>query len=152
MIAYSLLIDAGRGSNKMLRGPPNVVISASVAIVIALVSGLVWLATAEEDFLPRLFLDPIHPTPLARVVTSTNTFICVFALALLYRRRRSVLDLWLIVVMCAWICELAMLDVLLYSRFTFGFYVGRGFSLITSLIVLIVLLEEMTNSMCVLPA
>jgi C4-dicarboxylate-specific signal transduction histidine kinase len=45
--------------------------------------------------------------------------------------------------MCAWISELAMLDVLLYSRFTFGFYVGRGFSLITSVVVLVVLLEEM---------
>ena len=46
------------------------------------------------------------------------------------------------VVLCAWITELALLDVLLFSRFTFGFYVGRGFSLITSVAVLILLLQE----------
>ena len=80
------------------------------------------------------------PSPLARILTSINTFTCVLALALLYSRRRSVLDLWIMVVLCAWTTELALLDVLLFSRFTFGFYVGRG--LITSVAVLIVLLQE----------
>jgi signal transduction histidine kinase len=87
-------------------------------------------------------LDSINPNPLARIVTSVNTFLCVLALALLYSRRRSVLDLWIMVVLCAWITELALLDVLLFSRFTFGFYVGRGFSLLTSVAVLILLLQE----------
>jgi len=114
-------------------------------MVLSLVAGLTWLSTAGEQFLPPLFQDPVHPTPLARIVTSTNTFICLVALVLLYSRRRSVLDLWLIVVLCAWVSELAMLDVLLYSRFTFGFYVGRGLSLITSVVVLVVLLQEMTQ-------
>jgi signal transduction histidine kinase len=49
------------------------------------------------------------------------------------------------VVLFAWLSELAILDVLLYPRFTFGFYVGRGFSLITSVVVLVVLLQEMTQ-------
>jgi hypothetical protein len=91
------------------------------------VLALTWIATAGEDLLPRLFQDPVHPTPLARVVTSSNTLICLLALVVLIRYRRSVLDLWIMVVLCAWISELAILDVLLYSRFTFGFYVGRGF-------------------------
>jgi signal transduction histidine kinase len=90
-------------------------------------------------------LDSTNPNPLARIVTSLNTFICVLALALLYSRQRSVLDLWIMVVLCAWITELALLDVLLFSRFTFAFYVGRGFSLITSVAVLILLLQETTR-------
>jgi signal transduction histidine kinase len=49
------------------------------------------------------------------------------------------------VVICAWITELALLDVLLFSRFTFAFYAGRGFSLITSVVVLVVLLAETTR-------
>ena len=142
VIAYALLI--GRGDNLSL-GSERSAIAWSVAIVIGLVFGLTLLATAGEDLLPALFQDAIHPTPLARIVTSSNTFVCAVALALLYSRRRSVLDLWLIVVMCAWLAELAMLDLLLYPRFSFGFYAGRGFSLVTSVIILVVLLTEMTR-------
>jgi signal transduction histidine kinase len=144
VIIYAMLLGAG-ATNKLPLGSTSLAIGWNIAMVIGFVSGLSWLATAGEEFLPALFLDPIHPTPLARIVTSTNTFICLVALVLLYGRRRSVLDLWLIVVLCAWVSELAMLDVLLYSRFTFGFYVGRGFSLVTSVVVLVVLLQEMTQ-------
>src|SRR5262249_36566977 len=104
--------------------------------------GITWLSTAGNELLPSLMRDSINPSPLARIVTSLNTFICVLALALLYIRRRSVLDLWIMVVLCAWITELALLDVLLFSRFTFGFFVGLGFSLITSVAVLIFLLQQ----------
>ncbi|WP_426533109.1 MASE4 domain-containing protein [Bradyrhizobium sp. McL0615] len=142
VIVYAMLIGVGP-TNKLPHRLTRHAISWCVVIVVSLVFALTWLATAGEEFLPHLFKDPIHPTPLARIVTSSNTFTCLLALALLYSRRRSVLDLWLLVVVCAWISELAMLDVLLYSRFTFGFYAGRGFSLITSVVVLIVLLEEM---------
>jgi uncharacterized membrane protein len=69
----------------------------------------------------------------------------VLALVLLSRRQRSVLDLWIMVVLCVWLTELALLDVLLFYRFTFGFYAGRGFSLLTSVVVLVVLLVEMTR-------
>jgi signal transduction histidine kinase len=142
VIVYATLIGrAGRIS----RWPARSAIGCSIAIVLALVIGLALLSTTRDELLPALFQDNIHPTPLARIVTSLNTFICVIALCLLYIRRRSVLDLWLIVVMCAWVSELAILDVLLYPRFSFGFYVGRGFSLVTSVIILVVLLAEMTR-------
>jgi signal transduction histidine kinase len=143
-IVYAALRGAD-GANNVSPGSTRSAIWWSVAIVISLVCGLTWLATAGEELLPHLFLDSIHPTPLARIVTSTNTFICALALALLYTRRRSVLDLWLMVVLCAWFTELALLDVLLFPRFTFGFYAGRGFSLVTSIVVLVVLLAEMTR-------
>jgi signal transduction histidine kinase len=144
VLLYAMLIGEGP-ENKLPHGSTRFATGWSVAIVVGLVFVLAWFATAGEELLPQLFQDPVHPTPLARIVTSSNTLVCLLALALLYSRRRSVLDLWLVVVMCAWISELAILDVLLYSRFTFGFYVGRGFSLITSLVVLVVLIEEMVR-------
>jgi signal transduction histidine kinase len=143
-IIYAILKDVPR-ANKVYRFSTRSEISWNVAIVISLVCGLTWLATMREEFLPYLMLDYIHPSSLARIVTSLNTFICILALALLYSRRRSVLDLWIMVVLCVWITELALLDVLLFSRFTFGFYVGRGFSRLTSVIVLVVLLVETTK-------
>jgi hypothetical protein len=144
VIGYAMLLGAGP-TKTLPHGSTPFAIALSVAILISLVFGLTWLATAGEGFLPPLFQDPIHPTPLARVVALSNTVICLVALALLYSFRRSVLDLWLMVVLCAWISELAILEVLLYPRFTFGFYVGRGFSLITSIVILVVLLQEMTQ-------
>ena len=136
-IGYALL-----NADKVSRVWARSVIGWNIAIVISLVCGITWFTTAGNEFLPSLMRDGINPNPLARIVTSLNTLICVFALALLYSRRRSVLDLWIMVVLCAWTAELALLDVLLFSRFTFGFYVGRGFSLITSVAVLILLLQQ----------
>jgi signal transduction histidine kinase len=132
-------------ASKPSRVSASFAVTCSTLVVIAIAFALIRLATAGEDLLPRLFVDPIHPTPLARIVTSFNTAVCLVALVLMNRRRRSVLDLWLTVVLFAWVAELAMLDVPLYSRFTFGFYIGRGFSLITSVVVLVVFLHEMTQ-------
>ena len=143
-IVYAILIGAGRANNVSRVSTPSA-IGWNIAIVISLMCGLTWFATVVHEFLPSLMLDAVNPSPLARIVTSSNTVICVLALVLLYSRRRSVLDLWIMVVLCAWITELALLDVLLFSRFTFGFYAGRGFSLITSVVVLVVLLAETTK-------
>jgi signal transduction histidine kinase len=49
------------------------------------------------------------------------------------------------VVMCAWISEQAITGLLLASRFSIAFYAIRFYSLITSIVVLAVLLEETTR-------
>ena len=108
------------------------------AISISLVLGLVWITTVGDPFLPRLFLNVSDLTPLGLYVTYFDLLICVVALAFLWTRRRSVLDLWLMVVACALVSELALASV----RFSLGFYFSRLFSLATSTIVLTVLLAE----------
>jgi signal transduction histidine kinase len=112
-----------------------------VAITIGLVIGLVWLTTAGDQLLPRLFLDANRLSPLGTYGPTFDLLICAFALALLWVRRRSVLDLWLMVVACALIGELALTVV----RFSLGFYASRIFSLATSTIVLVILLAETTR-------
>jgi signal transduction histidine kinase len=64
------------------------------------------------------------------------------ALALLTVHRRSVLDLWLMVVAAVFIMELVFSGLLPSARFSVGFYAGRVLSLITSCIVLSLLLVE----------
>lgn len=108
------------------------------AISISLVLGLVWLTIDGDPLLPRLFLNESDLTPLGFYVTYFDLFMGVVALAILWTRRRSVLDLWLMVVACALISELALASV----RFSLGFYVSRIFSFATSTIVLVVLLAE----------
>jgi len=113
----------------------------SVVLVCALVCGLTWLTTVGEPLLPRLFADAIHLTPFNHYLLVFAMLICLSALALLWARRRSVLDLWLMVVAVAAISELGLVS-LTSARFVLGFYAGRLFSLVTSTTVLVVLLAE----------
>jgi signal transduction histidine kinase len=74
--------------------------------------------------------------------TSIGFLVSVVALVVLWRRRKSVLDLWLIVAVSALVAELAITSFVVLSRFSLGFYVQRGFSLAASIIVLSALLAE----------
>ena len=71
--------------------------------------------------------------------------ICATALGLLWSRRRSVLDYWLMVAALALIIELMFVGVLSSARYSLGSYPGRVFSLVTSTVVLVVLLGETTR-------
>jgi hypothetical protein len=64
------------------------------------------------------------------------------ALALLWIRRRSVLDLWLMVVCCAWLLETATATLFVGARYQLGWYAGRSFGIAATFIVLLVLLSE----------
>jgi len=135
VIGYAYLIDEKRTL-------PHSAIYWSVTFVIALACVLTWIVTAHQDALPALFVDQIHIAPLGRYATSIAFLVSVVALALLWRRRKSVLDLWLIVAVSALVADLAMTIFGVQSRFSLGFYAQRVFSMIASTIVLSALLAE----------
>ena len=60
----------------------------------------------------------------------------------LWLRGKSVLDLWLIVSVCALVAELGVAAFIIVSRFSLGFYTQRVFSLAASTVVLSALLGE----------
>jgi diguanylate cyclase (GGDEF)-like protein len=62
--------------------------------------------------------------------------------ALSRRRPYSMLDLWLIVTMCAWLFDIALSAVLNAGRYDLGFYAGRIYGLLAASFVLVVLLHE----------
>jgi len=128
-------------SARAAKRPVAFTIAACVAITFGLVCGLVWLTTAGDRYLPRLFLSPTQVSPLGAYTPGTVMMVSALALIVLWVRRRSVLDLWLMVVACSMIGELALTVV----RFSLGFYVSRVFSLITSTIVLFILVAETTR-------
>lgn len=117
----------------------------SILAVIILVCGLTWLATAGEAFLPRLFLDGTHLSQFSRYVLTFEALICVIAFASVWRKRRSVLDQWLMIVALAFFSEIIINGLLISARFTLGWYVSRIFSIFTSTIVLAALLSETTR-------
>lgn len=130
-----------KAEQRPLQGSIRPKIGACVAVSISLVCLLVWIVIAWDPFLPRLFNNASELTPLGALVHYFDLFICVLALVALWIRRRSVLGLWLMVVACALIGELALTVV----RFSLGFYVSRMLSLATSTIVLVILLVETTG-------
>jgi signal transduction histidine kinase len=65
------------------------------------------------------------------------------AIFFLWRRRSSVLDLWLLVVIWAWLIETTLLSTT-GSRFSLVWYTSRAFGLMSSGFVLLILLSEST--------
>jgi len=140
VIAYSL--HSGPAENPepsgRLRGP----IVAGVAATLAAWIGFTLLATAGHEWLP-VIMSGQSDAPGKVVVATASWLLCFAALAALWRRRPlSVLDLWLMVVMCAWILDVALAAVLNAGRFDVGWYAGRVYGLAAASFVLVVMLVE----------
>lgn len=146
ILVYALLKHENRPTNVKL-GSAVSAIGWSVATVIALVCSLALVATAGERFLPPLFADSSrHIQTTLNIAIPFILLISVFALASLWlNRRRSVLDYWLMLVILALVLEQILIALLSPARFSLGFYAGRGFSLVTSIVVLVLLLAETTK-------
>jgi Membrane-associated sensor, integral membrane domain len=141
VIAYTRCKDGGR-KKPLLPGRAEVVIMFSVGAVLGAVVGLTLLATAGHDFLPAIMQGNYY-TPAIILAVSSIWLLSLLALLLLAQRRPySVLDLWLMVVMCAWLFDIALSAVLNAGRYDLGFYAGRIYGLLATTFVLIVLLLD----------
>ena len=127
--------------NRVSHKSTRTAVATSVAVVIGAVLGLSWVATAGDQYLPKLFLDGSRQAPVAPFFSGLVLLVSTVALVMLWFRQRSVLDLWLMVAMCAWSLDI-VIQTLAGSRFTLGFYASRVYALITATVVLIVLLWE----------
>jgi PAS domain S-box-containing protein len=144
LLGYGLMRDEKSGP-----GPAEpsliAVIVGSVALVLTLACGLTLLATVGNNDLPVLFADRVAFTPAARAAGASTMLLSASAVLVLWLRRRSLLDQWLMIVALAAILEMALGAIFVSGRFSLGFYAGRVFSLLTSTIILVVLLVETTR-------
>src|SRR5258708_6613492 len=128
VIASALLKDGGVSdapTNRRRRARSAVL--AGIGTVGATVLGLTLLATAGQDLLPSI-MQGNHYTPAMIFVVSGVWALSLLALVILWRRPpHSVLDLWLMVVMCAWLFDIALPAVFNPGRFDLGFYAGRTY-------------------------
>jgi signal transduction histidine kinase len=141
VIGYVLFKDADNRTAKSQRSP-GAVIGWSMALVILIVCVLTWIAIEADTFLPRIMAGSVaaNRAVLAQIgllITSLNAV----ALVLLWLRWRSVLDLWLMVMCCAWLAE-TLVTAFVASRFTFGFYASRLYAFVAVFSVLLTLLSE----------
>jgi signal transduction histidine kinase len=141
VISYVLLKDAEKSTAKS-ESSPAASIGWSVGLVISVACALTWVAIEADRFLPPMMLNNIETN---RIVTLTAggsvALLNATALGLLWFRRRSVLDLWLLVMCCAWLAE-TVVTANVAGRFTFGFYASRLYAFVAVFSVLLVLLSE----------
>ena len=120
--------------------------SASAAIgliaVLSAVVALTALATAGQQALPPIMQGNAYTPAMIFVVSSVWACSLIALLALWRQRPHSMLDLWLMVVMCAWLFDIALAAVLNAGRYDLGFYAGRIYGLLAASFVLAVLLVD----------
>jgi len=140
VLGYALLKDKDGGAK--IQGSASRAILGSVIVVGVAISVAAWIVTAGHDLLPTL-LSGGHSTPTLIGVVSAVLFLSFATLPILwFRRPCSVLDVWLMVVMCAWLFDVALSAIFNAARFDLGFYVGRIYGLCAGSFVLAVLLVE----------
>ena len=120
-------------------------IALTIACVFALIAGLTLLIILGAAYLPILYTGGVtQQTLAANIVNALMWLTGVLALVVLLFRRRSILDLWLIVTLVAWMPNFIVAALLTSVRFTLGWYMARGYALFASCTVLAVLLTETT--------
>ncbi|MEA2918689.1 MAG: hypothetical protein QOJ15_10770 [Bradyrhizobium sp.] len=143
VIAYALSRDADP-ARRLWRGSAAAAILLSVAMTAALVCAVAYFVPAADALLPPINIDPVHFSTVWLYIASCLVLLSAFALIVLWFRWRSVLDLWLMVVMCAYVIEIYLIAFPIPARFSFGWYAGRFFGLLSSSLLLFVLLYEIT--------
>ena len=144
VITYALLKDDDP-TKRLWQGSVPVAIGSSVAITAAIVCAAAILVTVGSEMLPRLNLDPIHLSPLWVYTAVSAALFPIAAIVILWVRRRSVLDLWLMVVMCAFVIEMSLISFPVPARYTLGWYGGRVCGFLSGSLLLFVLLYEITT-------
>jgi signal transduction histidine kinase len=143
VIAYALLKDADP-AERLWQSSAGAAIFSSAAVTGIIVCAATFLCTAGHDLLPRESLDPVRFSAVWLYVAGCLALLIVVALILLWIRQRSVLDLWLMVVMCAYLIEIYLISFPVPVRYSIGWYAGRVFGLVSGSLVLFVLLYEIT--------
>jgi len=141
IIGYALLKETERTADVRFT---RRAVSVSVAGVLALVLVLFWFVTQHDDLLPITFVD-VRPLSVFRRVIGGIVVLALggIALGLLWTRRRSLLDQWLVVALCALLLEVLLASVLSAGRYNLAWYAGRFYQLVTATVVMVVLLAEM---------
>jgi signal transduction histidine kinase len=141
VIAYARLRGRG-GVDWPTRIRPGAAVASSVGAVFIAACGFTALVTAGHGTLPTLIGNGAYTPAYTLVVTIVWLLSVAAAWTLWQRDPHSILDAWLLAVMCAWIFEIALSAILNESRFDLGFYAGRAFGFAAATFVLAVLLLE----------
>jgi diguanylate cyclase (GGDEF)-like protein len=137
------VIAYARGDSRPeLTGSPMRAVVKMMSLVTGLAAMAAAVAIAGHDMLPPL-MSASRYTPAMAVVVAAVWCANACALMVVFRKRpRSLLDLWLGVVLVAWLLDIGLSAMLNGGRYDLGFYAGRAYGLAAATFVLSVLLFE----------
>ena len=145
IMAYAWLKPAGvAGSQAGVRLLGNIrrIVLCVVAGVFALVVGFTLFATWGHGNIPT-FIEGNRTSDMGHLALTGIWLLSLAALWMLWRKRpHTVLDLWLLVVMCVWLFDIALAALLNTGRYDLGWYIGRIYGLLAASFLLMVLLVE----------
>src|SRR5215813_12444527 len=142
------LLVLGYAISKARDGGPRVRLSttrailSSVAAVVVAMAAFNWLVTDQHEILPTLLSGGRYTVAMIAVVCAVWCLSLAALTVLYFRRPHSVIDVWLMVVMCAWLFDIALSAIVNIARFDLGFYAGRIYGLCAASLVLAVLLVD----------
>ena len=144
ILAYALLKDRPE-STSVSEEAAGRKIALTLLCTFAAIALAAWTVTAGVAHLPSFYTGSIiEQTRLGNQVNVALWFLGATVMVVLFVRRRTILDLWLIVTLLAWTPNFLAAAAANSVRFSVGWYAGRGFALIASCTLLCVLLTEMT--------
>jgi len=145
VLGYALLPEQDSAS-AYLRAHPGRAIGFSAIAIVTIVTALTLLATAGHGALPTIIAGGNYTLMISTGVSPTILGLSALALfALLRRQERTVLDVWLMVVMSIWLLDATLSAVVSSSRYDLGWYAGRCYGLAAGCCLLIILLFEMNR-------
>jgi signal transduction histidine kinase len=147
VIVYALAKDADP-DKRYWHGTVGAAIALSVVVTVVVVAALTFFLAVEHSLLPRVELDPLRLSSLWLYFVVPMASLIILALLVLWVRRRSILDFWLMIVMCAYEIEIWLpyrvpsVPEVAGPVYGFGWYASRIFGLFSSSLVLWLLLYE----------
>jgi signal transduction histidine kinase len=144
LIAYSWLKDA-KASKPVPEHLRGAVTAATVAAAATSIAAATCLLIAADPLLPRVMIDSAHASMFWRYDAWSLALLCIVALVVLWLKWHSVLDLWLMVVMCAYASGNILVASGIPARYSVEWYAARGFELVAGSLVLFVLLYEIVT-------
>ena len=142
VLAYVLLPEQDGITSCLRRHKSKTIGFASIG-VFAIVAALALLATVGHDLLPIIIQGGNYALMVSTGASPTILVLSSLALVGLWRKgERTALDVWLMVVMSAWLLDVMLSSVISSSRYDLGWYGGRSYGLLAACCLLIVLLFE----------
>ncbi len=143
VLAFALL---SRRPGDTVRGSPAVAIVIAVGATVAASVSLTLVATLGHDMLPVVMRGGDYSMLVSKGISPAIWGLSLGALLVLRRQKNpTVLELWLMVAMVAWLLDILFAAVIGSHRFDLGFYAGRVYGLLAASFVLGVLLIEMNR-------
>jgi hypothetical protein len=116
--------------------------AAGLTVVALLALSFASIATLGNDLLPPMLQRDQYSSAFNIGRYGQWAITAIAAVVLWRHRHRSVLDLWLLVMLCDSFFEIALVSIFNAGRYDVGFYAGRVYAVLASCVVLVMLLIE----------